>query len=136
MHDVPVCISTGTKHEKQAKYLFSTDGSHAAALAFVVLVTRRVLHQQWQTTSERHECLESISTVGGIPGFSAQQPALCARPAGTEADWLPCCACRIRRPKDIVNVVMVSTTDGVLENKFVEQARAFRKGGHFPDILP
>lgn len=36
-----------------------------------------------------------------------------------------CCACRLRRPLDIVNVVMVSTTDGVLERKCVEQYKLY-----------
>lgn len=35
-----ICIvrSTGSKFDRQAKFVFSTDGSHAAAFAFVFLI--------------------------------------------------------------------------------------------------
>uniref|UniRef100_A0A7S0QZT8 UspA domain-containing protein n=1 Tax=Chlamydomonas leiostraca TaxID=1034604 RepID=A0A7S0QZT8_9CHLO len=68
-----LCIvrSTGSKFDKQARFCFATDGSHAAHLAFVVLINL------------------------------------------------------LRRPLDIVHVVMVSSTDGVLEQKCVEQYKQY-----------
>ena len=68
-----ICIvrSTSNKIGKQAKFLFSTDGSHAAALAFCVLI----------------KCL--------------------------------------KRPMDIVNVVMISTTDGQNEKATIDHYHDF-----------
>ena len=63
--------STGSKFDRQAKFLFCTDGSHAAALAFCVLVKM------------------------------------------------------LRRPTDIVDVVMISTTDGSSEQITIEHYREF-----------
>ena len=68
-----ICIvrSTGSKFDRQAKFLFCTDGSHAAALAFCVLVKM------------------------------------------------------LRRPTDIVDVVMISTTDGSSEQITIEHYHEF-----------
>ncbi len=43
--------------------------------------------------------------------------------------------CRIRRSQDIVNVVMVSTTDGVLEEKAVHQYRSFMDKYNVPGAV-
>lgn len=68
-----ICIvrSTGNKFDKQAKFLFSTDGSHAAALAFCTLIKS------------------------------------------------------LKRPADIVNVVMISTTDGSNEQATIDHYHDF-----------
>jgi len=68
-----ICIvrSTGHKSHQQSKYLFATDGSHAAGLAFCILVAL------------------------------------------------------LRRPLDIINVVMVTTSDGVKEQDTIAHYKEF-----------
>ena len=68
-----ICIvrPTSNKFDKHAKFMFATDGSHAAALAFCVLL----------------KCL--------------------------------------KRPMDIVNVVMISTTDGQNEQAIISHYHDF-----------
>ena len=68
-----ICIvrSTGSKFDKQAKFLFCTDGSHASGIAFCTLVKS------------------------------------------------------LMKPTDIVNVVMISTTDGSTEQQTIDHYHEF-----------
>ena len=107
-----VCIvrSTGNKIDaNQTKFMFATDGSHAAASAFVLLVT---MYEGGEVELPSLFCMCVWGGWGHVRDECMSPPPAPARPR------------RLVRPKDILTVVQVCTSDSTQAQ---ENIRAYQQ---------